>query len=60
MLGWRVYVTNQVDAQLSLKQAIRAYRDEYLTERGFARFKGFPRVHPSFYYSNTNKLNVGW
>ena len=42
LLGWRVYVTNQVDAQLSLKQAIRAYRDEYLTERGFARFKGFP------------------
>jgi transposase len=25
-----------------LKQAVRAYRDEYLTERGFARLKGFP------------------
>ena len=25
-----------------LKQAVRAYRDEYLTERGFARIKGFP------------------
>ena len=42
LLGWRVYVTNQVDVQLSLKQAVRVYRDEYLTERGFARFKGFP------------------
>ncbi|WP_375507041.1 transposase [uncultured Nostoc sp.] len=42
LLGWRVYVTNQNQAQLSLKQAVRTYRDEYLTERGFARLKGFP------------------
>ncbi|NEP27369.1 IS1634 family transposase [Moorena sp. SIO3I6] len=42
LLGWRVYVTNQNPEQFSLKQAVRAYRDEYLTERGFARLKGFP------------------
>lgn len=42
LLGWRVYVTNETEANLSLKQAVRAYRDEYLTERGFARLKGFP------------------
>jgi len=42
LLGWRVYVTNKTEAQLTLKQAVRAYRDEYLTERGFARLKGFP------------------
>lgn len=42
LLGWRVYVTNRTEFQLSLKQAVRAYRDEYLTERGFARIKGFP------------------
>lgn len=42
LLGWRVYVTNQTKSLLSLKQAVRAYRDEYLTERGFARLKGFP------------------
>ncbi len=42
LLGWRVYVTNKTEVQLSLKQAVRAYRDEYLTERGFARLKGFP------------------
>ncbi|MEH1792760.1 MAG: hypothetical protein V7L17_08765 [Nostoc sp.] len=41
-MGWRVYVTNRTEFQLSLKQAVRAYRDEYLTERGFARIKGFP------------------
>jgi transposase len=42
LLGWRVYVTNKTESQLTLKQAVRAYRDEYLTERGFARLKGFP------------------
>jgi transposase len=42
MLGWRVYVTNKNKAQFDLKQAVRAYRDQYLTERGFARLKNFP------------------
>ena len=42
MLGWRVYVTNKNQAQFDLKQAVRAYRDEYLMERGFARLKNFP------------------
>ncbi len=42
LLGWRVYITNKPESQLTLKQAVRAYRDEYLTERGFARLKGFP------------------
>ncbi len=42
MLGWRVYVTNQSQPQLSLQSAVVAYREEYLIERGFGRFKGFP------------------
>nr|WP_238361213.1 transposase [Iningainema tapete] len=42
MLGWRVYVTNKNQTEFSLKQAVRAYRDEYLMERGFARLKNFP------------------
>jgi transposase len=42
LLGWRVYVTNKTQAKFDLKQAVRAYRDEYLTERGFARLKNFP------------------
>lgn len=39
-LGWRVYGTNQVAAHLTLAQAVLAYRDEYLVERGFGRLKG--------------------
>ena len=42
LLGWRVYVTNQASQILPFKEAVCCYRDEYLTERGFARLKGFP------------------
>lgn len=41
-LGWRVYATNRPADQLSLAQAILAYRDEYIIEHGFGRLKGQP------------------
>ncbi len=41
-LGWRVYVTNHPAEELSLSQAVLAYREEYLVEHGFARLKGKP------------------
>ncbi len=41
-LGWRVYATNQAQELLSLVQAVLAYREEYLVERGFGRLKGKP------------------
>ncbi len=41
-LGWRVYATNAPAATLSLTQAVLAYRQEYLVERGFGRLKGRP------------------
>ncbi len=41
-LGWRVYATNQPKDTLPLEQAILAYREEYLVERGFGRLKGKP------------------
>jgi len=41
-LGWRVYATNQPKEGLPLAQAILAYREEYLVERGFGRLKGKP------------------
>ena len=42
LLGWRVYATNAPPTQLSLAQAVRAYRSEYLVERGMGRLKGRP------------------
>jgi transposase len=41
-LGWRVYTTNQPADQLSLEQAVLAYRSEYLIEQDFGRLKGRP------------------
>ncbi len=41
-LGWRTYATNHLTGQLTLEQAVEAYRDEYLVERNFARLKGRP------------------
>ena len=37
-LGWRIYVTDQ--AERSLTEAVLAYREAYLIERGFGRLKG--------------------
>ncbi|MFQ5344009.1 MAG: DUF4277 domain-containing protein [Anaerolineae bacterium] len=39
-LGWRVYVTNAPADELTLTDAVLAYRDQYLVERIFARLKG--------------------
>jgi transposase len=39
-LGWRVYATNL--PTLPLAQAVWAYREQYVLERGFARLKGQP------------------
>jgi transposase len=41
-LGWRVYATNQEGADLTLEQAVEAYRNEYRVERCFERLKGHP------------------
>lgn len=37
-LGWRVYASNNLD--LSLSEAVYGYRNEYLIERCFGRYKG--------------------
>jgi transposase len=41
-LGWRVYGTNASLDQLTLEQAVLAYREEYLVEHCFGRLKGKP------------------
>ena len=41
-LGWRVYATNQPGEQLSVEQAVSAYRAQYLVEHGIGRLKGKP------------------
>lgn len=40
LTGWRVYATNAPAGDLSLTQAVLAYRGSFLIERGFHRLKG--------------------
>jgi transposase len=39
LAGWRIYVTNTSEETMTLEQSIRYYRDEWLVERSFHRFK---------------------
>jgi transposase len=39
LAGWRLYVTNAPITRLTLNQAIVYYRDQWIVERGFHRFK---------------------
>jgi transposase len=41
-MGWRVYATNSPPEQLGLTEAVLAYRNAYIIERGFGRLKGKP------------------
>ncbi len=38
--GWRLYVSNAPPGKLSLTQAVSIYREEWIVEHGFHRFKG--------------------
>lgn len=39
LAGWRIYVTNTSHETMTLEQSVRYYRDEWLVERSFHRFK---------------------
>lgn len=56
MAGWRLYVTNAPITQLSLSQAIMYYRDEWLLERGFHRFKRGSLPALPIYFQNQYRI----
>lgn len=39
LAGWRIHVTNVTAEEMNLVQSVRYYRDEWLVERGYHRFK---------------------
>ena len=39
LAGWRIYVTNMSPQAMTLEQSVRYYREEWVVERGFHRFK---------------------
>jgi len=56
LAGWRLYVTNTSSNQLSLPQGVMYYRDEWLLERGFHRFKRGCLPALPIYFQNQNRI----
>ncbi len=56
LAGWRLYVTNAPTTQLTLPQAVIYYRDEWLLERGFHRFKRGSLPALPIYFQNQNRI----
>ena len=53
--GWCVYSATQPAAELTLEQAVLAYRDKYLVERGFGRLKGRSLSLTPMYLADDNR-----
>lgn len=56
LAGWRLYVTNAPVEQLTLTQSIMYYRDEWILERGFHRFKRGSLPALPIYFQNQNRI----
>lgn len=56
LAGWRLYVTNAPISQLPLPQAVLYYREEWLVERGFHRFKRGRLPALPIYFQNQNRI----
>uniref|UniRef100_A0A540V8I7 Transposase n=1 Tax=Litorilinea aerophila TaxID=1204385 RepID=A0A540V8I7_9CHLR len=55
-LGWRVYATNAPAGLLSLQQAVLAYREQYVIERGMGRLKGRPLSLTPMYLQRDDRV----
>ena len=56
LAGWRLYVTNAPAEQLTLSQSVMYYRDEWLLERGFHRFKRGSLPALPIYFQNQDRI----
>ncbi len=56
LAGWRLYVTNAPGTKLTLPQAVMYYRDEWLLERGFHRFKRGSLPALPIYFQNQDRI----
>ena len=56
LAGWRLYVTNAPITQLGLSLAVMYYRDEWLLERGFHRFKRGCLPALPIYFQDQNRI----
>lgn len=56
LAGWRLYVTNAPTTKLTLPQAVIYYREEWLLERGFHRFKRGSLPALPIYFQNQDRI----
>ena len=56
LAGWRLYLTNAPTTKLTLPQAVMYYRDEWLLERGFHRFKRGSLPALPIYFQNQYRI----
>ena len=56
LAGWRLYVTNAPTTRLTVPQAVMYYRDEWLLERGFHRFKRGSLPALPIYFQNEDRI----
>jgi len=56
LAGWRLYVTNAPSTRLTLPQAVIYYRDQWLLERGFHRFKRGRLPALPIYFHNQDRI----
>ncbi len=56
LAGWRLYVTNASIIRLSLTQAIVYYRDQWIVEKGFHRFKRGQLPALPIYFQNQDRI----
>lgn len=56
LAGWRLYVTNASTTKLTLPQAVIYYRDEWLLERSFHRFKRGALPALPIYFQNQDRI----
>jgi transposase len=56
LAGWRFLVTNASVEQLTITQSLMYYRDEWLLERGFHRFKRGSLPALPIYFQNQDRI----
>jgi transposase len=58
-LGWRIYATNSSTGQLTLTDAVLAYRGQYVVERIFGRLKGrYLSITPMYVQRDDHALGL--
>jgi transposase len=55
-LGWRVYATPHTQAELSLEQAVFAYREQFVIEQPFGRLKNKPLSLSPMYLGTESRI----